>query len=241
MGVMALVQQGFSPPRLALVPGGAVAQIWRTRQQGEGAMAKVAEARRDPRQDAETAFYGIHHLALNTDDMKMTADFYVGVLGMRLVHAMKVPPGVGTGPGNRGNPPFEEIRHYFFDMGRDALLAFFEIPKGAKPQGDRDAIAMMQHVSFAVSPEAQRRIGERLDRAGVSYQGPIEVLPGVHSIYCFDPNGIRLEFSCRPGDGEGDPRIVGGQRQTKDEALRELQTLSGDRAWLDWVTRPLKD
>src|SRR5579863_10639109 len=103
-------------------------------------------------------YYGVHHLALNTDDMKMTVDFYVGVLGMRLVHAMKVPPGVGTGPGNRGNPPFEEIRHYFFDMGRDALLAFFELPKGAKPQGDRDAIAMMQHVSFAVSPDSQKQI-----------------------------------------------------------------------------------
>ena len=37
-------------------------------------------------------YYGVHHLALNTDDMKMTVDFYVGVLGMRLVHAMKVPP-----------------------------------------------------------------------------------------------------------------------------------------------------
>src|ERR1700690_4265293 len=96
----------------------------------------------DPAQDStdsKIAFYGVHHLALNTDDMKMTTDFYVGVLGMRLVHAMKVPPGVGTGAGNRGNPPFEEIRHYFFDMGRDALLAFFEIPKGAKPQGDRGA------------------------------------------------------------------------------------------------------
>ena len=56
-------------------------------------------------------YYGVHHLALNTDDMKMTVDFYVDVLGMRLVHAMKVPPGIGTGPGNRGNPPFEEIRH----------------------------------------------------------------------------------------------------------------------------------
>jgi catechol 2,3-dioxygenase-like lactoylglutathione lyase family enzyme len=63
--------------------------------------------------------------------MKMTVDFYVGVLGMRLVHAMKVPPGVGIGPGNRGNPPVEEILHYFFDMGRDGLLAFFEIPKKA--------------------------------------------------------------------------------------------------------------
>src|SRR3984957_10648545 len=148
--------------------------------------------------DSKISYYGVHHLALNTDDMKMTVDFYAGVLGMRLVHAMKVPPGIGTGPGNRGNPPFEEIRHYFFDMGRDALLAFFEIPKGAKPQGDRDAIAMMQHVSFAVAPESQAPLRQRLEASGVPYQGPLEVLPGVFSIYCFDPNGIRLEFSCQP-------------------------------------------
>jgi catechol 2,3-dioxygenase-like lactoylglutathione lyase family enzyme len=47
---------------------------------------------------------GVHHLALCTDDMKATIDFYVDVLGMPLVHAMKVPHGLGTGPGNRGNP-----------------------------------------------------------------------------------------------------------------------------------------
>jgi catechol 2,3-dioxygenase-like lactoylglutathione lyase family enzyme len=47
---------------------------------------------------------GVHHLALCTDEMKATIDFYVDVLGMPLVHAMKVPPGLGTGPGNRGNP-----------------------------------------------------------------------------------------------------------------------------------------
>ena len=109
-------------------------------------------------------YYGVHHLALNTDDMKMTVDFYVGLLGMRLVHAMKVPPGVGTGPGNRGNPPFEEIRHYFFDMGRDGLLAFFEIPKGVKSKGDRNAIGTMQHVAFAVSPDT----AARLPRASLS-------------------------------------------------------------------------
>ena len=80
--------------------------------------------RNEARTGAPVRFYGVHHLALNTDDMKMTVDFYVGTLGMRLVHAMKVPPGLGTGPGNRGNPPFEEIRHYFFDMGRDVLPGF---------------------------------------------------------------------------------------------------------------------
>ncbi len=198
----------------------------------------AAAARRDA---GEVAYYGVHHLALNTDDMKTTIDFYVGVLGMRLVHAMRVPPGLGTGPGNRGNPPFEEIRHYFFDMGRDALLAFFEIPKGAKPQGDRDAIAMMQHVSFAVGPESQGRIRARLERAGVPYDGPIEVLPGVYSVYCFDPNGIRLEFSTQPGDGAGEPSIVQGQRQTRAVARREVESLSRDPAWLERALAGLPD
>ena len=127
-------------------------------------MADVMLADRNrTRAEGKVSFYGVHHLALNTDDMKMTVDFYVGVLGMRLVHAMKVPPGLGTGPGNRGNPPFEEIRHYFFDMGRDGLLAFFEMPKGAKEKGDRNALGAMQHVSFAVSPESQARIRARLE------------------------------------------------------------------------------
>src|SRR5438105_13413029 len=97
---------------------------------------------------------GVHHLALCTDDMKATVDFYVDVLGMPLVHAMKVPPGLGTGPGNRGNPPYEEIRHYFFDMGNDSLLAFFEIPRGAQPKVKRDAIGGLQHVPFAGTPSS---------------------------------------------------------------------------------------
>jgi catechol 2,3-dioxygenase-like lactoylglutathione lyase family enzyme len=181
---------------------------------------------------SKISYYGVHHLALNTDDMKMTVDFYVDVLGMRLVHAMKVPPGIGTGPGNRGNPPFEEIRHYFFDMGRDALLAFFEMPKGAKEKGDRNALGNMQHVSFAVSPQGQARIRARLEANKILYDGPLEILPGVFSIYVMDPNDIRLEFSCQPANGEGEPLIVPLVTQTKTEALQELRSLSSDQRWL---------
>ena len=180
----------------------------------------------------DISYFGVHHLALNTDDMKMTVDFYVRVLGMRLVHAMRVPPGIGAGPGNRGNPPFEEIRHYFFDMGRDALLAFFEMPKGAKQKGDRNTLGNMQHVSFAVSPESQTRIRKRLEANQISYDGPLEILPGVFSIYIMDPNDIRLEFSCQPSNGEGEPAIVPLVTQTKDEALNELRSLSSDQNWL---------
>jgi catechol 2,3-dioxygenase-like lactoylglutathione lyase family enzyme len=197
--------------------------------------------RSETRLDADVRFYGVHHLALNTEDMKMTVDFYTGVLGMRLVHAMKVPPGLGTGAGNRGNPPFEEVRHYFFDMGRDGLLAFFEMPKGKKQQGDRNALGAMQHVSFAVSPKSQARIRERLDAHQVPYDGPLEILPGIFSIYVFDPNDIRLEFSCQPSNGEGEPCIVPQVTQTKGEALKELRSLTRDERWLAAVTGGLRD
>jgi glyoxylase I family protein len=139
---------------------------------------------------------GVHHLALCTDDMKATIEFYVDVLGMPLVHAMKVPPGLGTGPANRSNPPYEEVRHYFFDMGNDSLLAFFEIPKGKEPAGNRNAIGAMQNCAS----ERFREVEARLKSQGIEYIGGIAQLPGLLGIYFYDPNGIRLEFACQPED-----------------------------------------
>lgn len=176
---------------------------------------------------------GIHHLALNTEDMKMTTDYYIDVLGMKLVHAMKIPAGLGSGPNNRGNPPYENLRHYFFDMGNDSLLAFFEMPKGEKQVSDRDAIAAMQHVSFSMLPDAFEALKLRLKERDIDTIGPLEVLPGVFSVYFFDPNGIRLEASCQPADGKM-PRIATAATQTKSQARAELATLTDDD---DWITK----
>ena len=180
---------------------------------------------------------GIHHLALTTDDMKLTTDFYVNVLGMPLVHAMKVPEGVGTKE-NRGNPPYECIRHYFFDMGNDSLWAFFEIPKGEKTQTDRDALGGMQHVAFAVSSDQFDAIQARLTAHGVDFDGPVEILPGLFSIYFYDPNDIRLEACCKLVEGAGQ-RVVDSVTQTKEVALEELRTLSDKSDWLNGVTANL--
>jgi catechol 2,3-dioxygenase-like lactoylglutathione lyase family enzyme len=171
---------------------------------------------------------GVHHLALNTGDMKGTLDFYTRVLGMPLVHALKVPPGIGVGPGNRGNPPFENLRHYFLDAGGDSLLAFFELPKD-QPRGDRNALGTMQHVSFAVSEAKFLQVKRNIETARVPFLGPILVGCDTWSIYFYDPNGIRLEFSHQR---EGDPKVVRRWTQTRAEALAELRTLSGDEAWL---------
>lgn len=183
---------------------------------------------------------GIHHLALNTDDMKMTIDFYAGVLGMPLVHALRVPPGVGVGPGNRGNPPFENLRHYFFDAGGDTLVAFFEMPKGAKQQGDRNALAAMQHCSFTATQERFEQLVQRLRDAAVPLIGPIPVGAQTWSVYFMDPNGIRLEFSWQEDDGE-DVRVAQRWTQTRAETLAELRSVSDDHTWLDHVTRHLPE
>jgi len=183
-------------------------------------------------------FRGIHHLALTTDDMKMTTDFYVNVLGMPLVHAMKVPEGVGTTE-NRGNPPWECVRHYFFDMGNDSLWAFFEIPKGERGQTDRDALGGMQHVAFAVSSDQFDAIQARLAERSVEFDGPVEILPGIYSIYFYDPNDIRLEACCKPSEGDGQ-LVVDSVTQTKDVALEELRTMSDDEDWMESVTANLR-
>jgi catechol 2,3-dioxygenase-like lactoylglutathione lyase family enzyme len=92
--------------------------------------------------------------------MKATIDFYVEVLGMPLVHAMKVPPGLGTGPGNRGNPPYERVRHYFFDMGNDSLLAFFEI----RARSQRATATLL--VACSTAPSSSRPSGSGKSRRG---------------------------------------------------------------------------
>src|SRR5215469_7675517 len=144
--------------------------------------------------------------------------------------------GLGTGPANRGNPPYERIRHYFFDMGNDSLLAFFEIPKGKEPPGNRNAIGAMQHCAFVVTAERFREVEMRLKSRGIDYIGPIAQLPGLLGIYFYDPNGIRLEFACQPEDGEM-PAVIPCITQTKAEARAELESLPGVTP--EWIERRL--
>jgi catechol 2,3-dioxygenase-like lactoylglutathione lyase family enzyme len=183
---------------------------------------------------------GVHHLVFNTDDMKKTIDFYCDVLGMHLVHALKTEPGITSASKERGNPPYENIRHYFFDMGNDSVLAFFEMPKNSNPKADRDAVGGMQHTSFVVSKDSEyQELMRRLRANGVDFYGPIPMGSGPgFSIYFFDPNGIRLEVSCIE---VGTPSVIDNVTQTKRQILDELKTLHDDPNWLAKVTVGLPD
>jgi len=198
-------------------------------------MATKIETRALPGAATATGLRGIHHLALNTDDMKKTVEFYVGVLGMRLVHTLVTPSGGMDRAKTRGNPPFECIRHYFFDMGGDSLLAFFELPASLKP-GDRDALGTMQHLAFAVSEERYDDMLARLKAHGVAIaDGPLNAVPpDTWSFYFFDPNGIRLEVATDKGRHEpNDLDVVKSCTQTRAEIRAELETLTDDKSWIE--------
>jgi len=185
--------------------------------------------------DGKPSLRGIHHLAIVTQDMRGTLDFYVRVLGMPLVHALTTSPNA-TSTHGRGAPPFRGIPHLFLDMGGDSLLAFFEYPKGAVGPSERDRIGAMQHVSFACGPKRFHEMVERVKAAGVQIVGgPVKVIdPAIHSFYFFDPvNGTRLEIVSDFDGDEHSLRVVRSVDQSEATIRAELAKVSDDPAWID--------
>jgi len=185
--------------------------------------------------DGKPSLRGIHHLAIVTQDMRGTLDFYVRVLGMPLVHALTTSPNA-TSTHGRGAPPFRGIPHLFLDMGGDSLLAFFEYPKGAVGPSERDRIGAMQHVSFACGPKRFHEMVGRVKAAGVQIVGgPVKVIdPAIHSFYFFDPvNGTRLEIVSDFDGDEHSLRVVRSVDQSEATIRAELAKVSDDPAWID--------
>src|SRR5215813_13039272 len=86
---------------------------------------------------------GLNHLALITDDMDTTTRFWHGVLGATLVATI-------------GN---EQFRHYFFDVGHAATVAFFEY-RGASGESLRQASGgprPSRHTVRSRVPQSARR------------------------------------------------------------------------------------
>ena len=136
---------------------------------------------------------GINHLALVTTDMDATTRFYHGVLGARLVATI-------------GTPAF---RHYFFEIGAQNTIAFFEyhdaeIARFAKPAGVPDPrAAQFDHLSLNLADEhALEAMRRRLKGYGCEVTDVVD--HGVmRSIYFTDPNGIALEASWWVTDATG--------------------------------------
>jgi catechol 2,3-dioxygenase-like lactoylglutathione lyase family enzyme len=136
---------------------------------------------------------GFSHLGLSTLDLDKTRDFYEGVLGFKPVvcDTIKVKEG-------------GEIRHMFFDTGRDQLIAFMEargvngIPAEYDTSINRGLGVPDAFHHFAFEAGSEAGLAEKRDQ--LRSKG-IEVTDIVDhtwakSIYFKDPNGIALEFCC---------------------------------------------
>lgn len=173
---------------------------------------------------------GIDHLAFVTDDLKATMDFYTRVLKMQLVHVRRVPF-----ERDRGQPPYENLRHYFFNMGNDSFLAFFEYPKGLD-RSDRDLPGGMQHVAFHVPKDRFDELCAHVKSCGVDVIGPVHLGGRFWSAYFYDPNGIRLELATSIADAS--LSVVESGCQTEAEARAELETLFDDPAEVEkWLAQ----
>ena len=166
---------------------------------------------------------GINHLAMVTPDMDATVRFYHGVLGMRLVSTVMAGP----------------MRHYFFELGPENTIAFFEW-KGAqtfaKPAGLPSSRPMQfDHLSFNLPDEdALHALRARLGEHGCEVTEVVDHSI-VRSIYFSDPHGIALEASWWAIDATGRPADYGDKRLFSDPdpvaAVKELRA-TGELEWM---------
>jgi catechol 2,3-dioxygenase-like lactoylglutathione lyase family enzyme len=174
---------------------------------------------RETQTDPIVRWRGINHLALVTNDMDATVRFYHGVLGARVVAT------IGTA----------DFRHYFFEIGPQNTVAFFEYSRSpsepfSKPAGIPDPrSAQFDHLAFNVADEdALLALRERLKSAHCEVTDVVDH-GFIRSVYFNDPNGIALEASwwvidatARDGD-YGDERLFADEKPVPamDELVRD--------------------
>ena len=169
------------------------------------------------------AHRGISHIGLSTLDLDKTRKFYEDVLGFKPVVADTIKVKEGG-----------YLRHLFFDIGRDQLIAFLE------PQGVPDVPAKYDaginrglgvpagfyHFAFvAGSPSALAEKRDELRAKGVKTTDIVDH-GCAQSIYFKDPNGLSLEYCCAVRDLTEDDATM-QERFTIPRAALELNdTLS---------------
>ena len=152
---------------------------------------RAIEARRDelrarylqpPAERPPTPGRGIHHAAMICSDVEATIGFYQGLLGFPLVELV-------------GNRDYAGSSHFFFDVGNETLLGFFDFP-GLGLERAVEAVGGVQHVAISVPRDRWEQIRVRLDETGVPYSGPDRGIE--ESMYLKDPDGIGIELLSDP-------------------------------------------
>jgi catechol 2,3-dioxygenase-like lactoylglutathione lyase family enzyme len=122
---------------------------------------------------------GLHHTALLSSDVERTIRFYQDVLGFPLTELIE-------------NRDYAGSSHFFFDIGNQNLLAFFDFP-GLDVGPYAEVLGGLHHIAISMEPSRWREIVARFEAEGIDHVVHSEV-----SVYFTDPDGARLELIADP-------------------------------------------
>src|SRR6476620_3925874 len=164
---------------------------------------------------------GFSHIGLSTLDLDKTRAFYEDVLGFKPVVAdtLRIQEG-------------GHLRHVFFDVGRDQLLAFMEandmpgVP--AKYDAGINRGLGVPNAFYHFAFEAGTEAGLAAKRQELLAKG-VEVSEVVDhnwskSIYFKDPNGMQLEYCCLTREFVANDAVMQDRFETSVKALGLEQT-----------------
>ena len=120
---------------------------------------------------------GMNHFTVIAEDEKKTLDFYVGLLGLTVGHR----PDLGF-PGA-----------WLYAGGPQAVLhMYFDRPVPAQRSG------VIDHMAFTAKD--LKTVKARFDQSGVKYDLRQQVGAGTWQLFCFDPNGAKVELDFDAGE-----------------------------------------
>jgi catechol 2,3-dioxygenase-like lactoylglutathione lyase family enzyme len=122
---------------------------------------------------------GLHHTALVSSDVEQTVRFYQDLLEFPLTELIE-------------NRDYPGSSHFFFDIGNDNLLAFFDFP-GLDQGPYQEVLGGLHHLAISVEPSRWEWLRDKLTAAGVEFAEHSGV-----SLYFRDPDGARIELIADP-------------------------------------------
>jgi glyoxylase I family protein len=135
----------------------------------------------------------LHHYAYRARDAEETRHFYEDILGLPMYHIIQSDYVPSTGE-------YCPYTHFFFRLQDGSFIAFFDLGDDQAAQPSPNTPLWVNHISFRVdSQQALRDMKARLEAHGIEVLGVTDHHI-FHSIYFFDPNGIRLELTAQLAD-----------------------------------------
>lgn len=134
------------------------------------------------------AVLGLHHFAWRCRDAEETRHFYEDLLGLPLVHVIRLDRVPSTGE-------YCPYVHLFFEMADGSNIAFFDLGDNTAALPSPNTPPWVNHLALRLaSLDELETMKQRLAAHGVEVLGVTDH-HFVNSIYFFDPNGIRLELT----------------------------------------------